>query len=83
MYLRSIVEDCLPQGQEVVVGEVQVDEAAQVAEAGGGDQPKLIVGQVDDLEDGGQRLEEAGLDVGDVVEGEVQGPAEGECWGQR
>jgi hypothetical protein len=61
---------------EAVVTEVQVDKATEVAEAGGCDQPQLVVSEVEDLENGGEGLEEAGLDVGDVVEGEIQGPGQ-------
>ncbi len=32
MNLWWVVEDCLPQGEQVVVAEVQVDEAGQLAE---------------------------------------------------
>ncbi len=63
-------------GLEAIVAEVQVDKATEVAEAGGCDQPQLVVSKVEDLEDGGEGLEEAGLDVGDVVEGEIQGPGQ-------
>ncbi len=63
-------------GLEAVVAEVQVDKATKVAEAGGCDQPQLVVSEVEDLEDGGEGLEEAGLDVGDVVEGEVERPGQ-------
>jgi hypothetical protein len=56
------------------MAEIEVDKAAEVAEAGSGDRPQLVVGQIEDLKDGGKGLKEAGLDVRDVVEGEIQGP---------
>ena len=39
------MEDCLPQGQEVVVGEVQVDEAGQVAQQAA-HLSQVVVGQL-------------------------------------
>jgi hypothetical protein len=35
------------------MAEIEVNKAAQVAKAGSGDRPQLVVGQIEDLEDGG------------------------------
>jgi hypothetical protein len=57
-----------------IVAEVQVYEAAEVAEGGGCDQLQLVVGQLQHFQDGGEGLKVARLDVSDIVVGQIQGP---------
>ncbi len=59
MNLRGVVEDALPQGEQVVVTQVQVDEAAQLAK-----EPahlaQVIVGQLHSAQAFGVPEEAAG-----------------------